>query len=75
MLKSLLECAPAGGKGYTFATWLRLEALDSDGARSGSPKSGAASGGRALYTLLWRSPNEAGAKGVAAALKGAPQRP
>ena len=61
-----MRCAAAGSKVCSFATWLQLEAVDGgDDAKSGS--------GRALCTLLWCSPSEAGARGIAAALKGAPK--
>ncbi len=63
-----MHALSAGSKGYSFATWLRLDSVD-DGKDA---KSG---GGRALYTLLWRSPSEAGARGVAAAFKGGPRGP
>lgn len=51
----------AGGKGYSFATWLRLEDVDAQ----------AGTAGRALYTLLLRSP-DGPTKGVTAAFKGGP---
>lgn len=53
------------GRGYTFATWLRINELD-------PVPDAELSGGRSLYTLLWRSQTGDGVtKGVSAALKGA----
>ena len=51
----------AGGKGYTFAAWLRLESVDSTGGTAG---------GRSLYSLLSVGPNRTLRRGLAAAFKG-----
>ncbi len=59
-------------KGYSFATWLRIEEaprLSSDGGGGGG--NDAAEHDRALYTLLARGP--AGTKGVSSALRGGPE--
>ena len=51
-------------RGYTFATWLRIDELDS--MPSSTP-----SAGRSLYSLLWRPPGGEGpTKGVLATLEG-----
>lgn len=52
-------CAAAGSKGYSFATWMRLESVDSKST----------SAGRSLFTLLHKTSD--GTRGVSAAIKGA----
>ncbi len=56
-------CCRLPTRGYTFATWLRVDdMLLTD-----------ASAGRSLFTLLWRSTSgDNAARGVSAALKGEP---
>lgn len=62
-------------KGYSFATWLRIEEaprLSNDGSGGGGGGgNNAAEHDRALYTLLARGP--AGTKGVSSALRGEPE--
>ena len=53
----------AGSKGYSFATWMRLEDVDGQHGTAG----------RALFTLLHRTDDAT--KGVAAAVKGISMQP